>query len=179
MLPMLVAVVALLILWQISAGTLPGLTLHLMGGMLSTLVFGPALALLPLTLALVSVSWLADASWQLFGLNACLLVLWPVLLSMQLAKLVDRMPSNIFVVIFLGGFFASGLVVLSTGWLLSAVLWLMQIYPWEGMLADFASYWLLVAFSEAWVSGMLLTVLVIYRPDQVALFDDVRYIDQA
>ena len=40
-------------------------------------------------------------------------------------------------------------------------------------------YWLLVAFSEAWLTGMLLTVLVVYRPEQVAMFDAVRYIDQA
>jgi uncharacterized membrane protein len=47
------------------------------------------------------------------------------------------------------------------------------------MLEDFASYWLLVAFSEAWLSGMLLTVLVVYSPERVALFDAVRYIDRA
>ena len=57
--------------------------------------------------------------------------------------------------------------------------WMMQIYPWGGMLEDFASYWLLVAFSEAWLTGMLLTVLVVYRPEQVAMFDAARYIDQA
>jgi uncharacterized membrane protein len=38
---------------------------------------------------------------------------------------------------------------------------------------------LLVAFSEAWLTGMLLTVLVVYRPERVAMFDPVRYIDQA
>lgn len=176
---LLFACVALTVLWQIRAATLPGLSLHLMGAMLSTLVFGPALAVVPLSLALLSVQITGAIDWPVFGLNACLLVFWPVWLSRHLARGVSLLPSNIFVFIFAGGFFASGLVVLLTGWLLTATLWLMQFYPWADMLQDFASYWLLVAFSEAWITGMLLTVLVVYRPERVALFDDVRYIDQA
>lgn len=176
---LLVASVSLIVLWQIRAGTMPGLSLHLMGAMLCTLVFGPTLAILPLGVALLSVFITTGTDWQLFGLNACLLVFWPVLLSQWLARWVSRLPSNIFVFIFMGGFFCSALVVLLTGWSLSAVLWLMQFYPWEGMLEDFASYWLLVAFSEAWITGMLLTVLVVYQPERVAMFDAGRYIDRA
>lgn len=177
--PLLIATAALVVLWQIRAGTLPGLSLHLLGAMLSTLVFGPALAVIPMTAAMVSVMLTTGADWLTFGLNACLLVFWPILASTLLARGVRRLPANIFVFIFLGGFFSSALVVLLSGWLMTLVLWLMQFYPWGGMLEDFASYWLLVAFSEAWLTGMLLTVLVVYRPERVAMFDPVRYIDQA
>ncbi|MEN9879419.1 MAG: hypothetical protein RIQ55_65 [Pseudomonadota bacterium] len=178
-LPLLIAAVALIVLWHIRAGTLPGLSLHLLGAMLCTLVFGPALAVVPLSLALVSVCLTMHAEWMLLGLNACLLVFWPVLISRLFAHLVSKLPSNIFVFIFVGGFFSSAGVVLLTGWTLAGMLWLMQIYPWGGMLEDFASYWLLVAFSEAWLTGMLLTVLVVYRPEQVVMFDAARYIDRA
>lgn len=178
-LPLLIASVALVVLWQIRAGTMPGLSLHLLGAMLCTLVFGPALAVGPLSVALLVVSLTTGAEWQVFGLNACLLIFWPVMVSQGFARLVARLPSNIFVFIFVGGFFASAFVVLLTGWLLAAVLWLMQFYPWAGLLEDFASYWLLVAFSEAWLSGMLLTVMVVYRPELVAMFDAGRYIDRA
>ena len=178
-LSLLISTAALVVLWQIRAGTMPGLSLHLLGAMLCTLVFGPALAVLPLSVALISVTLTTGADWQVFGLNACLLVFWPVLVSQGLAGLVARLPSNIFVFIFVGGFFASAFVVLCTGWLMAGVLWLMQFYPWPGLLEDFASYWLLVAFSEAWLTGMLLTVMVVYRPELVAMFDAVRYIDRA
>jgi uncharacterized membrane protein len=177
--PLLIASITLVVLWQIRAITLPGLSLHLMGAMLCTLVFGPVLALLPLTVALTSVTLTSGADWSTLGLNACLLVFWPVLIASALARLIGRLPSNIFVFIFLGGFFSSAIVVLLTGWLVTAVLWVMQFYPWEGMLEDFTFYWLLVAFSEAWTSGMLLTVLVVYSPERVALFDAARYIDRA
>ncbi len=178
-LALLIAMVALVVLWQIRAGTMSGLSLHLLGAMLSTLVFGPALAVVPLSVALISVTLTSSVEWQVFGLNACLLVFWPILVSQVLAGLVARLPSNIFVFIFVGGFFASAFVVLCTGWLMAGVLWLMQFYPWPGLLEDFASYWLLVAFSEAWLTGMLLTVMVVYRPELVAMFDAVRYIDRA
>lgn len=178
-LPLLIATLTLIVLWHIRAGTLPGLSLHLLGAMLCTLVFGPALAVVPLSLALVSVCLTMHAEWMLLGLNACLLVFWPILISRLFTHLVSKLPSNIFVFIFVGGFFSSAGVVLLTGWTLAGMLWMMQIYPWGGMLEDFASYWLLVAFSEAWLTGMLLTVLVVYRPEQVAMFDAARYIDQA
>ena len=176
---LLIATAALVVLWHIRAGTMPGLSLHLLGVMLCTLVFGPALAVLPLTIALVSVYLTGTESLVNFGLNASLLVFWPIIISKALAGLVARLPTNIFVFIFVGGFFASAGVVLITGWTLAGTLWLMQVYPWGGMLEDFAAYWLLVAFSEAWLTGMLLTVLVVYRPAWVAMFDAVRYIDQA
>ncbi len=177
--PVVIATVALMVLWQIRAGTMPGLSLHLLGAMLCTLVFGPALAVLPLSIALLSLYVTMQEGLAYLGLNACLLVFWPVILSVGFSRLVARLPTNIFVFIFVGGFFASAGVVLLTGWTLAGVLWLMQVYPWAGMLEDFASYWLLVAFSEAWLTGMLLTVLVVYRPEQVAMFDAVRYIDRA
>lgn len=177
--PLLIASVALIVLWHIRAETMPGLSLHLLGTMLCTLVFGPALAVLPLTVALLSLYLAVPEGFAYLGLNACLLVFWPIMVSVAFTRLVARLPANIFVFIFVGGFFASAGVVLVTGWTLAAVLWLMQIYAWGGMLEDFASYWLLVAFSEAWLTGMLLTVLVVYRPEQVAMFDAVRYIDQA
>jgi uncharacterized membrane protein len=177
--PLAIATAALIVLWHIRAGTMPGLSLHLLGAMLCTLVFGPALAVWPLTAALLSLYVSAPEGWAYLGLNACLLVFWPVIISWLLSRLVARLPTNIFVFIFVGGFFASAGVVLLTGWTLAVVLWLMQVYPWAGMLEDFASYWLLVAFSEAWLTGMLLTVLVVYRPERVAMFDAVRYIDQA
>lgn len=177
--PLLIASIAVMVLWQIRAGTLPGLSLHLLGATLCTLVLGPGLAVVPLTLALVSVYLTTSADWSLFGLNACLLVFWPIMASQLLARLVSKMPSNIFVFIFAGGFFSSAAVVLLTGWTLAGMLWVMQIYPWGGMLEDFAAYWLLVAFSEAWLTGMLLTVMVVYRPELVSMFDAVRYIDKA
>ncbi len=176
---LLIATLALLVLWHIRATVLNGLSLHLLGAMLCTLVFGPRLALLPLTTVLAVAEMTSGASWQTFGLNASVLVMWPVGLSVLIASLVRRLPANIFVFIFAGGFFGGAVVVVLTGWLLTLLLWLTQSLPWGPMLEDYAMYWMLVGFSEAWLTGMLLTVMVVYKPDSVCLFDPVRYIDNA
>lgn len=41
---------------------------------------------------------------------------------------------------------------------------------------EYLPYFLLLAFSEAWLSGGVLTVFVIYRPRWVGSFDDAHYI---
>lgn len=176
---LLIATLSLMVLWHIRATVLPGLSLHLLGATLCTLVFGYRLALFPLTATLLLAQFTAAGDWRTLGLNACILVLWPVAISRLVAYLVDRLPSNLFVFIFVGGFFGGAAVVVSTGWLLTLTLWLTQLYPWGPLLEDYAAYWLLVAFSEAWLTGMLLTVMVVYRPALVRMFDSTRYIDNA
>ena len=176
---LVVACLALVVLWHIRATLLQGLSLHLLGATLCTLVFGWRLALLPLTTALILAQITALGDWSTLGLNACLLIVWPVVFSLLVAKLVNRLPSNLFVFIFVGGFFGGAGTVVTTGWLLTLMLWLTQLYPWGPLLEDYASYWLLVAFSEAWLTGMLLTVMVVYRPELVRMFDSTRYIDNA
>jgi uncharacterized membrane protein len=176
---LLIATLALVVLWHIRATVTYGLSLHLLGAMLCTLVFGPRLALFPLTIALVSAMVSSGADAVTLGLNATLLVLWPIGLSLVVARYVTRLPANIFIFIFVGGFFGSAAVVVLTGWLLSLVTWATQIIPWGALLEDYAMYWMLVGFSEAWLTGMLLTVMVVYRPDGVRMFDAARYIDNA
>ena len=176
---LVIAILALLVLWHIRATVLNGLSLHLLGAMLCTLVFGPRLALLPLSTVLVVAEATSGASWSTLGLNAAVLVLWPIALSMLISAVVRKLPTNIFVFIFVGGFFGSAAVVGLTGWLLTLMLWLTQSMPWGPLLEDYAMYWMLVGFSEAWLTGMLLTVMVVYKPDSVQLFDAVRYIDNA
>lgn len=176
---LLIATLALLVLWHIRATVVNGLSLHLLGAMLCTLVFGPRLAVLPLSIALLMAMATSGAALLTLGLNSVLLVLWPILLSLAMTSLVRRLPSNVFVFIFVGGFFGGAAVVVLTGWLLTLVLWLTQLMPWGPLLEDYGLYWLLVGFSEAWFTGMLLTIMVVYRPDSVRMFDAVRYIDRA
>ncbi len=176
---LVIATLALLVLWHIRATVLNGLSLHLLGAMLCTLVFGPRLALVPLSTVLVVAEATSGASWWTLGLNASLLVLWPIALSTLISVVVRKLPANIFVFIFVGGFFGSAAVVVLTGWLLTLMLWLTQSMSWGPLLEDYGMYWMLVGFSEAWLTGMLLTVMVVYKPDAVRLFDAVRYIDNA
>ena len=49
-------------------------------------------------------------------------------------------------------------------------------YEWEYLSGEYLPYFLLLAFSEAWLSGMVMTLFVVYRPNWVLTFDDSRYL---
>jgi len=49
-------------------------------------------------------------------------------------------------------------------------------YPWDYLINEYFPYFLLLGFSEAWLSGMAMTLFVVYRPEWVITFDDSRYL---
>jgi uncharacterized membrane protein len=50
------------------------------------------------------------------------------------------------------------------------------MYPLDYLLENYLPFFLLMAFSEAFITGMLITMMVIYKPEWVATFDDKRYL---
>lgn len=170
-------IVILTLLWSIKAGVLPGLDLHLLGAMTFTLEFGPWLAFVGLSLVLAGITVNGAAGWESFGLNALLMAGLPVLLAYGIYRFNQRrLSKNPFVFIFANGFFGSALTILATGVAASALLYLGGAYPLEKLLDDYLPYFLLLGFSEAWLSGALVTLLVVYRPQWVVSFDDSRYL---
>ncbi|MCE1242456.1 energy-coupling factor ABC transporter permease [Oryzomicrobium sp.] len=171
------SIVALTLLWSLKAGVLPGLSLHLLGAMVFTLEVGPNLAFLGLTAVLAAVTLNGSAGWEAFGLNALLMVALPVGLSWGLFRLGDRyLPKNVFVFIFANGFFGSALVVFLTGLTVLLALGSAGLYPFGTLFEDYLPYFLLLGFSEGWLAGMVVTLMVIYRPEWVSLFDDAQYL---
>jgi uncharacterized membrane protein len=171
------AVVVLMLLWSMKAGVKPGLDLHLIGATVMVLAFGPQLALVGLLAVLAGVTANGSAGWSSFALNAMVMVLVPVAAAWGWLRLAQRfLPSHLFVYIFVNGFFGAALAVMAIG--LAAVLLLLAsgTYGAEYLLSEYLPYYVLLAFSEAWISGMAITLMVVYRPDWVATFDDARYL---
>jgi uncharacterized membrane protein len=171
------AVVVLMLLWSMKAGVKPGLNLHLMGATVMVLAFGPHLALVGLTAVLAGVTLNGAAAWSSFALNALVMVLVPVAVAWGWLRLAERfLPRHLFVYIFVNGFFGAALAVMAIG--AAAVLLLLAagVYGAEYLLGEYLPYYLLLAFSEAWISGMAITLMVVYRPAWVATFDDARYL---
>lgn len=163
--------------WQIHAGIRPGQNLHLLGATLLTLLFGPRFALLCILLALgVHTAWFGNA-WHAFPANALLSGAVPVSVSWLVYTLADRyLPNNLFVYIFANGFFASAVSVAVAGLAASGLMAAMGDYAWKNLLSDYLPYFLLIGWSEAVSTGMLITVLVVYKPHWVATFSDAAYI---
>lgn len=171
--------VLLTLVWSMKAGVLPGLNLHLLGAMVFTLQFGAPLALLGSCLTLAGITLNGATGWQGFGLNALLMGAVPVGISALLVFMGQRiLPKNIFVFIFAHGFFGSAAVVVGTGAVASVLFWLSGAYPLATLLDDYLPYFILLGFSEAWIAGMLVTLMVVYRPQWLVSFDDRQYLEQ-
>lgn len=169
-------VVVLAVLWSLRAGVRPGLNFHLLGATAAMLMFGPELAILALSAVLAAVSFNSHLSWTAYGLNALVMVVLPVLVSFTLLNLVERfLPQQFFVYVFVSTFFGAALTILSTG-LVSTLVLMAGPYTGDYLFSQYFPYFILLAFSESFLTGMLITIMVVYRPEWVSTFDDRRYL---
>jgi uncharacterized membrane protein len=170
-------IVLLTLVWSLKAGVRPGLTMHLLGATVFTLSFGPHLAFVGLSLVLSGITLNGEGGFLAFAINALLMAGVGVLLSQGIYRLVRRiLPRHFFVYIFINGFFGSALTVFGVGLAASVLLGVDGIYSWDYLVSEYLPYFMLLGFSEAWLSGMLMTVFVIYRPAWVITFDDSSYL---
>lgn len=169
--------VVLVLLWSMQAGVRPGLSLHLIGAMVCTLAFGPWLAFISLCLALLGVSLNGGAGWEGYAANALLMAGVGVGVSQAVIRFSERfLPRHFFVYVFANGFFGAAISMAAVGTAVSLVLAGSQTYAIEEVFGEYLPYVLLLSFSEAWISGMVVTLFVVYRPQWVSTFDDSRYL---
>ena len=170
-------VVVLTLVWSLKAGVKPGLDLHLLGATLFTLSFGPHLAFVGLSLVLFGITLNGEGGFLAYAINLLLMAGVGVMLSEGIYRLVLRLfPRHFFVYIFINGFFGSALTVFGVGLAATVLLGLAGVYSWDYLVSEYLPYFMLLGFSEAWLSGMLMTVFVIYRPGWVMTFDDSSYL---
>lgn len=170
-------IVLLTLVWSMKAGVKPGLALHLLGATVFTLSFGPHLAFIGLSLVTLGVTLNGAAGGFAYGLNALLLAGVGVVLSQRLYRLFSLcLPKQFFVYIFVNGFFGAALTTMGVGIVSTCFLAMAGAYEWEYLTGEYLPYFLLLAFSEAWLSGMVMTLFVVYRPNWVLTFDDSRYL---
>ncbi|NIR31253.1 MAG: hypothetical protein GWN84_18465 [Gammaproteobacteria bacterium] len=167
--------VAVLILWQIKGAVPPAPPVHLLGATLLTLVCGWRFALVGLCAVLAGHTLNGAAGWASFGVNGLMSVALPVFVSFWLAHLVRRrLPANLFVYVFIAGFAgaaaAMGVVGLASGALLAGA----SPLDWSAVVHGHLTSYLLLLFPEAFLTGMVLTLLVVFYPDWVATYD-ARY----
>ena len=171
------AVVILLTIWGIKAGISPGLGFHHLGATLFTLMFGWPLAIVGLTLTMIASLLLQASDWASLGINGLLSIIIPIAVSYSILTLSQKwLPDNFFIYIFICAFFGAGIAIAISRLSAIALLSVMHAYPDEKLIEESLQYLPLFMFPEAFVTGMLISIFVVYRPDWVATFDDERYI---
>ncbi len=171
------ACVVLLLLWNTRVGVLPALNFHLLGVTAMTLMFGWAFAVFGVLVVTAGSIISQEAHWLSVGLNALVMGCVPILVTESLLGLAQRrLPHNFFVYVYINGFLAAGLSILSACLLGALVMWLVDSASSQWLTYQYLPYLPLVFFSEAIVNGMIMTAMVALRPEWVASFDDSLYI---
>jgi uncharacterized membrane protein len=171
------ACVATLAAWSIHPEALQGLDFHLLGATVFTLMLGPQLAILGLSVVMVALARMRGVPLESLPISIVLLAVLPVALSVTVLRVAERvLPRNLFVYLFVAAFLGSAAAMVTSG---STSVGLLATYGAPGtaaMAQQFLPYCFLLGFAEATLTGMIMTLLVVYQPAWVSTFCDERYL---
>ena len=158
--------------------TLPeGLQMHYLGAAWLVVLLGFPRAMLSMVAVITLQMMLQQAPPSAWGLRVLLSGVLPIWAMWAVARGCRRwLPRNLFVFLFGCGMLGlmavhalqigmTALVLNALGGVRPAVLW-----------GEYLPYALLLAWGEAWLEGMLTTLLVVYVPGSVRLFDEHFYL---
>lgn len=169
--------VGLMVMWQIRTGVKPGLSFHMLGASLATLMFGFWRGWLAASLAALATALAGKASLLGLGLESLLFCAAPAAVTHHVYRLVDRrLPNHFFIYVLVNGFFGAALAIGVAALAATAVLALSGAYALSYLLENYTPYFILLAWSEALTTGMGATLMAVYRPEWLETFDDDRYI---
>lgn len=168
----------LVVLWQMRAGISPGLSIHILGATLVTLIFGWALAVIAMSLAMLVMPLMGHLGWYAFPVRGMLMILIPVLVSYGHHLLVLKiLPKNFFVYLLGTVFLGAGLSVAATVFATVLLYELADVYTLQKLTYEYLVFLPLMMLSEAMVNGMLMTGLMAYYPNLIRTFGAKNYID--
>jgi uncharacterized membrane protein len=173
----LASCVGVLLLWNIKAGVRRGLNFHLLGATLLTLMFGPRLAIIALSVVLLGTTLTGSGGWFSLGINALLMIVLPIMFTYLLYSLAHhRLPHHLFIYIFVNAFATAGLATCLVGLAATLLLAISGAYGIEFLGRNYLPYFILLAWSEAMLTGMAVTMMTAFRPAWLATFSDQRYL---
>jgi len=171
------AVLAIALAWILSTRTPEGPPLHLLATPLVALMFGRDLAAVAVAPAIIAAILWRQGEWASAPATWLLAGYLPAHLTYLLHRAADRfVPRNVFTYIFLSGFFTPGIVFALTVVVAAAAYTAAAGVPWQRLADGFIPYGLLLAWGEAFLSGLLAAIFVVYEPRWMVTFDDARYL---
>jgi uncharacterized membrane protein len=169
--------VGLLLVWSVKAGIKPGLNFHLLGATLLTLMFGPRLAMISLATVLIGVTLTGASGWSSLGVNFLLMAALPTIFSYAVySQAHHKLPTHVFVYIFIDAFVTAGLAMILCGLVAVVLLAASEVYSMQYLGREYLPYFILMGWSEAILTGMAVTLMVVYRPQWLATFSDQQYV---
>lgn len=166
--------------WSLNAtldgGQLAGMSYHLLAVNLIALMLGVTLAFWVCALLYLSYVWIFGSDWQAYPVNALALFLPALAVNLLSRAWVNRLPANIFIFIFVNGFLASAAGMLLTGGVLVGILDRVRAFPETALWSTAFPVFFLIAWAEAFLSGITAAIFIALRPQWINTFDDGRYL---
>lgn len=169
------SIIALPLVWRFDIPVMEGAGLHLLGLPIFVLMFGRYLAMAGIGISVFSYTAAFDGAWANLGMNLLLLAIAPAYCGDAIMRATERfLPHHMFVYLLGNGVFGTLAMLTVTGLLsLGTHLALASGTP---ILGDTVDFMLLLAWGESLLTGFLLTVFTVYRPEWVLTFDDSVYL---
>lgn len=168
--------VLLWLIWHIKAGITPGTEFHLLLVTTLTLMFGWSFAILGASFAQFGLTLEGQAQWATFSLNTWCNGIIPIGVTYSTYWLVYWwLPKHFFIYIYITAFAGSALALLVSRLIGMGILLMSGHYDPQ-QLGEESWFILVMLFPEAFINGLLMTVLVVYCPQWVSSFSDQRYL---
>ena len=159
------ACVAVLFLWRIRVGIIPAMPIHLLCLTTLTLMFGVPLAILAAAILTTAMNVMGLDGWQSWGANLLALGVVPISVTWLALRASRRyFPRNPFIYIFVGAFFGAAAAMLASMASLSLLLLGLEQVPIGQPQGSYLSILPLMMFPEAFVNGLVVTGLVVFKP---------------
>ena len=101
----------------------------------------------------------------------------PILTSYGLYRLVEwKLPNHLFIYLFINAFFGAALAIGVAVTFSALLLVAAGVYHLDYLLKEYFPFLPLMMFPEAFITGMLTTLAVVFYPQWVLTFDDAKYL---
>jgi uncharacterized membrane protein len=165
------------VLWAIRAKVASGLNLHLSGAALFALVYGWRLATVGMALVCIAMTVAGRVLPVNLGVEFLVNGAFPVTVAYGVFLVSEAyLPRNFFVYVFVPAFFGPWATTAALAGITSTLLLVSGAYSWWLLADAFLPFFLILGFSEGFITGFIVTMLVVYKPDWVYTFRDERYI---
>ena len=172
----LAACVGLMVLWSMKAGIRDGMGYHFLGATLMTLMFGWQLAILGMAIEVLALVIMDVVQWQVFAVNVFLMGVIPVMISSFILNLVERIENNHFLIYFFVAVFANAAITVAASVYIASMFMVAGgAYSYEFISYEYIPYIFLMIYPEAFLTGLIMVILIVNFPQWVRTFDDNKY----
>ncbi len=171
------ACVAVLFLWRIRVGIVPAVPIHLLCLTTLTLMFGVPLAIVAAAILATAMCVMGLDLWRSWPGSFLALGVIPILVTWLALNASRRfLPPNPFIYIFVCAFFGGAAAMLAAMAVNSVLLLGFEELSLSQLRDSYLSIVPLMMFPEAFINGLIVTGLIVFKPAWIPSFDDEVYL---